>query len=655
MTGSSRQPRLRGRLLAAVAGLALLAAAPPPAAGADAGERAPIRLALTFDDLPWVGPPPADGSPAAAIERMAATLRVHGAPATGFVVCDRAADDRQPLATWAAWGLALGNHTASHPDLDATPVDAWLADVDRCRRFLAELGDAVTPTIRFPRLHQGRTRETRDAVARALAERGLATAHVTVDTSDWILARAHAHALATGDAALRLETGRELVRHVLAAVEHAEAVARRKTGRGVPHVLLLHANSLVEDHLDALLLALGRRGVEWVSLSEALEDPVYALADGYAGPQGLSWLYRMEPATPEDAAFDDAEAAAIERRFAAALAGEPGAGAGSPLASLSVAAGAPPALRRVALEAGASERMRSLVVMHRGEVVLEATYHGAGPETPVNLKSITKTLTSALVGVALRRGWIRDLDDPLSRYLPERFGPGAPKANGEVTLRQLLTMSSGLPPVDYGAVQASDDWLTAILSRPVDPQARGRFVYDTPVLQLLTAVLERASGLPADQLARRELLTPLGAELAFWRADARGLPLGGNDAYLTPRDLALLGELYRRGGTFGGRRLLGEELVRESTSVQVVPPERTVNHDTLPVRGYGYLWWLPELPPGDLYAALGHGGQVLLVAPADELVVVATSRWPAASSAEHYRHLARVIVEGVLPVFRRGG
>ncbi len=90
-------------------------------------------------------------------------------------------------------------------------------------------------------------------------------------------------------------------------------MARRKFGRDVDHVLLLHANVLVADRLGALLDSLSARGFTFVSLEEALSDPVYARPDGYTGPHGLSWLYRAEPATPEDVAWDEAREAALRR------------------------------------------------------------------------------------------------------------------------------------------------------------------------------------------------------------------------------------------------------------------------------------------------------------------------------------------------------
>ena len=227
----------------------------------------------------------------------------------------------------------------------------------------------------------------------------------------------------------------------------------------------------------------------------------------------------------------------------------------------------------------------------RGELVAEAYFHGAGPETPANLKSVTKSVTSALVGVALRDGRIRSLDDPLGAYLPEVAAAHPDKA--VITLRELLTMSSGLRSVGYDAIQESDDWVATILAQPFGHRPGATFDYDTGVLQLLSAVLRRATGLSLKELARRELFGPLRAELVGWRVDPTGLELGGNDAHVRPRDLARFGELYRNGGRVDGRTLLSADYVRASVAPRSFStPGRSTRHASdqrrrLPLVGAG--------------------------------------------------------------------
>jgi peptidoglycan/xylan/chitin deacetylase (PgdA/CDA1 family) len=289
-------------------------APPPPAPGIPADTFAG-ELALTFDDLPWVGPlPPREGQ-AQPTGRILAALRRHDAPAVGFVDCARVGPGAQTLRLWLDAGQRLGNHTADHVDLDRAAPSAWIAAARSCDRYLRELtGDSVI-YFRYPYLHRGRTRERFDAAKRALAELGAPIAPVTIVTLDWLLAVPYSSALRAGNTARAREIGAAFVDHVARTAAHYREVARERVGHDVAHVLLLHANALVADHLDELLERLRDDGFRFAPLERALRDPVYARPDDYVGPEGLSWLYRFEPAAPELAAWDKAEEARLRARW----------------------------------------------------------------------------------------------------------------------------------------------------------------------------------------------------------------------------------------------------------------------------------------------------------------------------------------------------
>lgn len=310
-------------------------------------------------------------------------------------------------------------------------------------------------------------------------------------------------------------------------------------------------------------------------------------------------------------------------------------------------------LRRLVDAAARSERMRSAVVLHQGERVLEAYFHGQIAEAPQNLKSITKSLNSLLVGIAIDAGLISGVEAPLARLLPDPFAGGRNGDKRAITLGQLLTMSSGLT-LDYGTFQASRDWVGAVLDAPLAHPPGARHHYDTPASHLLSAIVARACGCDLERFADERLLRPLGATLDTWRRAPDGVPMGGNDAYLRAVDLAALGEMMRRGGVAAdGRRVISAKWVEASLTRQIDLPEATINHGTLAARGYGYLWWLLDFDGEPAFAALGHGGQELIVLPERELVVVFTSHWPGPSSTEHYRHLRRLLDEHLLPAFPR--
>lgn len=307
-------------LVACAAAYAACDAAPdgaPPTTGArqDDVPATPV-LAVTIDDLPWVGALRPGEDRQTAMARMVDALVSRGAPAMGFVNCERAAPDSPVLLVWLEAGLELGNHTAAHLDLNEAPLAQWLGDVRSCHAFVQRLTGEAPVWFRYPFLHQGPTAERQQAALEQLDQLGSPIAHVTIDNSDWILAVAYGAAVRDGDDERAAAIASAFIDHIISATDHYRDVARRKAGRDVAHVLLLHANLLVADHIGALLDRLREeRGMRFVTVEAAHSDPIYARRDGYTGPGGLSWLYRMEPATPELSAWDDAEAARLRREW----------------------------------------------------------------------------------------------------------------------------------------------------------------------------------------------------------------------------------------------------------------------------------------------------------------------------------------------------
>lgn len=272
-------------------------------------------LALTFDDLPWVGAVPPGESQVQPTGRILAALRRHDAPAIGFVDCARIGPGAQVLRLWLDAGQRLGNHTANHVDLNRAEPSAWAAAARSCDRDLRALTGDSTVYFRYPYLHRGRTPARFRAGKQTLAELGAPIAPVTIVTLDWLLAVPYTSALRAGNEARAREIGAAFIDHVARTAAHYREVAQKRVGRDIAHVLLLHANALVADYLDELLGRLSQDGFRFVPLEYALRDPVYALPDDYIGPEGLSWLYRFEPAAPELAAWDKEEEARLRARY----------------------------------------------------------------------------------------------------------------------------------------------------------------------------------------------------------------------------------------------------------------------------------------------------------------------------------------------------
>jgi peptidoglycan/xylan/chitin deacetylase (PgdA/CDA1 family) len=283
--------------------------------GVEADERAAERadlarpaVAITVDDLPWVGPLPPGMTRLEATDSILAALAAHDAQATGFVNCDRVQSGAPVLRRWLEAGHRLGNHTSGHLDLNTADPAVWVADARACDVFLRDLTGEENLAFRYPYLHRGHTVERYQAGRDAIAAMGGIVAPITIETLDWIMDAAYVAALRRGDETRARAIADAYLDHVVAASRHYRAVAEERVGRDVAHILLLHANALLARYLHDLLHRLAREGFRFVPLEAALQDPVYRMPDDYLGRDGLSWLYRIPPADPGGIRWDRAEA-----------------------------------------------------------------------------------------------------------------------------------------------------------------------------------------------------------------------------------------------------------------------------------------------------------------------------------------------------------
>jgi peptidoglycan/xylan/chitin deacetylase (PgdA/CDA1 family) len=287
----------------------LLAACTPPATAAapeaaPPSAAAPTRaVAVTIDDLIVGGRDLGLVRDRKLTEDLLASVTAAGVPAVGFVneaklcTCDERPARLAILRLWSAAGLELGNHTATHPSLTRTPLAEYEADViagePTIRALQAERGQPLR-WFRHPFLHTGPDLATRGAFEAFLAQRGYAVAPVTLDNADWMFNFVYTDALTRGDQQLADRVAAAFLAHIEASVVFYEGVEQTMFGRPIHHVLLLHANQLNADHFAAVAAMLRRRGYAFITLEQALADPAYREPDTYAGPAGVSWMYRWD-------------------------------------------------------------------------------------------------------------------------------------------------------------------------------------------------------------------------------------------------------------------------------------------------------------------------------------------------------------------------
>ncbi len=265
-------------------------------------------VALTFDDLPTMALTGDASYADVTTRRLLHGLRRHHFPATGFVIGERlegagGVAHTSLVKRWAAAGMVLGNHTYSHISLNKTPVDQYIADVERADTVLRSLvttDRAPLAWFRHPYLETGLTIEDRRAFEGWLAAHGYRVAPVTMENADYVFALPYDDAIRRHDRAGALRIKRAYLDHTAKAVAWYRMAAVGLLGRRPSFVFLLHATRLNADVLDQLSDILRRNDLQVLGLDRAMADPAYRIADGYAGPDGDEWLSRWSRTLKKD-------------------------------------------------------------------------------------------------------------------------------------------------------------------------------------------------------------------------------------------------------------------------------------------------------------------------------------------------------------------
>ncbi|WP_162146180.1 serine hydrolase domain-containing protein [Inquilinus limosus] len=253
--------------------------------------------------------------------------------------------------------------------------------------------------------------------------------------------------------------------------------------------------------------------------------------------------------------------------------------------------------------------------------------HDAG--TKHDLRSITKSVTALLVGIAVDTGWIKDIDAPALSLLPQYADLRSPETD-RITLRHLLTMSSGLawneelpysdPRNSERLMSDAPDPYRYVLEQPFAAAPGERFTYSGGATALLSAVLKQVSGRPLDVLAREVLFAPLGIADAEWVRYPNGDPIAASGLRLRPRDIARIGQLVLDRGAWQGKQIVSAAWIEQATAPQITVEDQV---------DYGFQWWLGRsLVDGREVrwaAGLGWGGQRLFLVPSAEVLVVITA------------------------------
>jgi CubicO group peptidase (beta-lactamase class C family) len=280
------------------------------------------------------------------------------------------------------------------------------------------------------------------------------------------------------------------------------------------------------------------------------------------------------------------------------------------------------------LEFGSSRGLDSLLVARHGRLVLDAYYAPYTAEIPHAVNSVTKSVTSTLIAIAIKEGLIVDTSQPVLGFFPDRNPVGVDDRKKAMTLQHLLDMTSGIewkeplanePPVTMIELERSTDWVRFILDRPMAATPGEVFNYNSGNSHLLSAILSKVTGKSAEAYAQEKLFGPLGITTWQWRRDPQGISTGGYALALRPRDMAKLGLLFLRRGEWDNRQLAASgwfDRISRATVDMKLP--------NAPDMRYSNQFW--SWPSHNVYWANGFRCQLIVAYPDVDVVAVVTAR-----------------------------
>ena len=305
-------------------------------------------------------------------------------------------------------------------------------------------------------------------------------------------------------------------------------------------------------------------------------------------------------------------------------------------------------LEAIVEAAGALDPLSSLLIWHRDSLLVEEYFNGMTADRVANVKSVSKSIVGLLVGIAIEDGVIDSLDQPIADLLPAYEAVLREPTKRTITVRDLLTMQSGLESTssrNYGAWVGSSDWVRDALRRPVECTPGTCWGYSTGTTHILGVIVAQRTGRSLREYASERLFEPLGIPVRAWDRDPQGNYLGGNNMSFRPAELIRLGRLLIDGGEVDGRRLVPSDWLDVSWRRYARSPYNG--------NGYGYHWWNRPMRGEHVVFAWGYGGQFLYIVPRLDLTVVVTSTLANRRTRGHNWRVHELLEDEILPVVAR--
>ncbi len=276
------------------------------------------------------------------------------------------------------------------------------------------------------------------------------------------------------------------------------------------------------------------------------------------------------------------------------------------------------------------DTLYGLLVIKNGYLIAEHYFNGGSMGQQVALASVTKSYTSALVGIALQQGVLTSLDQKMIDFFPEIAAQITDPRKEEITIGDMLKMRSGYPweeftPGTLDLLLSNNNWLPRVVDFRLTSDPGTAFGYSNLTAHLLAIMVARACGTDLRSYAQQHLFASLKAQVGYWPMDANGYYFGSGDISFNARDAAKFGLLYLNGGEYEGNQVVPSEWVNESL-------QRYSEHlygdklgRYLRDIGYGYMWWSARAGKHHFNYAWGHGGNLIVLLHGLDMVIVTTA------------------------------
>jgi CubicO group peptidase (beta-lactamase class C family) len=278
------------------------------------------------------------------------------------------------------------------------------------------------------------------------------------------------------------------------------------------------------------------------------------------------------------------------------------------------------------LNAAELETVYSVLLFKNGHLVAEDFFNGGGPEQSVNIHSATKSIMSALVGIALEEGCLTSLDQKMMDFFPEFADRINDPRKNQITIRQMLQMRAGYPweesAPELFELLATGFRPSNLVDVPLVRDPGSGFDYSNMTSHLLGLIVARACDMDLKSFGQEHLFSPLGVEPSFWQTDWEGNYLGYSDIHLSAYDLAKFGLMYLNDGQYEGEQIVPAAWTHESRQIFSENAWKHRVGRNWDDNGYGYQWW--SIRAGDYRYSLawGHGGQQIALVDDLDLVLV---------------------------------